>query len=80
MNSKRAEDRKLVKLLGAPIKDEAVIARVLQELRVHPALAQSREQLQQIARDARAALGPLPVNDVTAALFSLCDAIVDRST
>jgi heptaprenyl diphosphate synthase len=80
MNSKRAEDRELVELLKAPIKDEAVIARVLQELRVHPALAQSREQLQQIARDARAALGPLPANNVTGALFSLCDAIVDRST
>jgi len=35
--------------------------------------------LQQIARDARIALGPLPVNDVTGALFSLCDAIIDRS-
>ena len=80
MNSKRAEDHELVELLKAPIKDEAVIARVLQELRVHPALAQSREQLQQIARDARAALGPLPANNVTGALFSLCDAIVDRST
>jgi heptaprenyl diphosphate synthase len=48
-------------------------------LRTHPALEESKAQLQQVARDARAALGPLPVNDVTGALFSLCDAIVDRS-
>jgi len=79
MKSQRSEDRDLKKLLNTPIKDEATIAQVLRELRVHPALGESREQLQQIARDARTALGPLPVNDVTGALFSLCDAIVDRS-
>jgi heptaprenyl diphosphate synthase len=79
MRSTRTEDRELKKLLSTPIKDETTIAQVLRELRVHPALDESREQLQQIARDARTALGPLPVNDVTGALFSLCDAIVDRS-
>jgi heptaprenyl diphosphate synthase len=79
MRSTRAEDRELRGLLSAPIKDETSVAQVLRELRVHPALDESREQLQQIARDARTALGPLPVNDVTGALFSLCDAIVDRS-
>ena len=80
MSSARNEDRELKKLLSSPIKDEAVVAQVLRELRVHPALDESREQLHQIARDARTALGPLPVGDVTGALFSLCDAIVDRST
>jgi heptaprenyl diphosphate synthase len=79
MRSTRAEDRELRELVSAPIKDEATVAQVLRELRTHPALDESREQLQQIARDARIALGPLPVNDVTGALFSLCDAIVDRS-
>jgi heptaprenyl diphosphate synthase len=80
MKSMRAEDRDLKALLAAPIKDEAVVAQVLRELRTHPALEQAREQLQQIARDARTALGPLPANDVTGALFSLCDAIIDRTT
>ena len=79
MNSSRPEDRELIQLLKAPIKDEKVVAQVLAELRVHPALGQSREQLLQVARDARTALGPLPVNDATGALFSLCDAIIDRS-
>jgi len=79
MRSTRAEDRELRELVSAPIKDETTVAHVLRELRTHPALDESREQLQQIARDARTALGPLPVNDVTGALFSLCDAIVDRS-
>ena len=79
MNSSDSKDRALIKLLKAPIKDEAVVAQVLKELRTHDAIAQSRAQLLDIARDARAALGPLPVNDVTGALFSLCDAIIDRS-
>jgi len=79
MNSTNPADRELIKLLKAPIKDEAVVSEVLKTLRTHDALGQSREQLMEIARDARAALGPLPVNDVTGALFSLCDAIIDRS-
>jgi len=79
LKSTRAEDRDLIELLKAPIKDEAVVAQVLKTLRGHSALDESRSQLQNIARDARTALGPLPVNDVTGALFSLCDAIVDRS-
>ena len=79
LKSTRSEDRDLIELLKAPIKDEAVVAQVLKTLRGHSALDESRSQLQNIARDARTALGPLPVNDVTGALFSLCDAIVDRS-
>jgi heptaprenyl diphosphate synthase len=36
-------------------------------------------QLHEIAKQARLALGPLPVNDATGALMSLCDAVIDRS-
>ena len=79
MKSTSPADSELIELLKAPIKDEVVVAQVLSQLRTHQALEQSREQLEQIARDARTALGPLPVNDVTGALFSLCDAIIDRS-
>ena len=79
MNSKSPQDRELIELLKAPIKDEATVSQVLRTLRTHEALGQSREQLNEVARDARTALGPLPVNDVTGALFSLCDAIIDRT-
>jgi heptaprenyl diphosphate synthase len=79
MNSKNPQDRELIELLKAPIKDEATVSQVLRTLRTHEALGQSREQLHEVARDARTALGPLPVNDVTGALFSLCDAIIDRT-
>jgi len=79
MNSTDKADRDLQKLLSKPIADKKVVAQVLKELRNHKALDQSRIQLMQVARDARAALGPLPVNDATGALFSLCDAVVDRT-
>ena len=79
MKSTDKADRDLQKLLSKPITDKKVVAQVLKELRNHKALDQSRLQLMQIARDARAALGPLPVNDATGALFSLCDAVVDRT-
>ena len=79
MKSTDKADRELQKLLAKPITDKRVVAQVLKELRNHKALEQSRIQLMQVARDARAALGPLPVNDATGALFSLCDAVVDRT-
>jgi heptaprenyl diphosphate synthase len=79
MKSTDKADRDLQKLLSKPIADKKVVAQVLKELRNHKALDQSRLQLMQVARDARAALGPLPINDATGALFSLCDAVVDRT-
>ena len=79
MKSTRAEDRELKRLLSAPIADQKTVNQVLKELRKHPALEQSREQLLSIAKEARTLLGPLPVNDATGALFSLCDAVIDRS-
>ena len=79
MKSTDKADRDLQKLLSKPIADKKVVNQVLRELRNHKALDQSRLQLMQVARDARASLGPLPVNDATGALFSLCDAVVDRT-
>lgn len=79
MASDKSEDAELKRLLSAPIHDEEVVAQVLRALRSHNGLQQAREQLNQIAKDARTALGPLPLNTATGALFSLCDAVVDRS-
>jgi heptaprenyl diphosphate synthase len=75
----RPEDVELITLLQAPIKDETVVQKVLEALRTHPALEVSRAQLIQYAKAAREALGPLPLNSVTGALMSLCDAIIDRT-
>jgi heptaprenyl diphosphate synthase len=79
MKSTRAQDRDLQELLKGPISDQDVVNQVLDQLRQHPALEQSREQVLGIANQARQLLGPLPVNDATSALFSLCDAVIDRS-
>ena len=79
IKSTNSADRDLQRLLSAPIEDEDVVAQVLEQLRTHVALDQSREQLHQIAKEARLALGPLPVCDATGALMSLCDAVIDRT-
>lgn len=79
MASNKAEDAELKGLLSAPIHDEVVVQQVLRALRTHDGLQQARQQLGNVAKDARTALGPLPLNSATSALFSLCDAVVDRS-
>jgi heptaprenyl diphosphate synthase len=79
MNSSDSVDGDLKRLLSAPIEDEATVQQVLAALRNHKALDESREQLHQVAKQARLALGPLPINDATGALMSLCDAVIDRS-
>jgi len=79
MKSTDSSDRELQQLLSAPIEDEDTVQQVLSSLRSHKALGESREQLFQIAKEARTALGPLPVCDATGALMSLCDAVIDRS-
>ena len=79
LQSTDPQDGELQRLLRAPIEDEAVVAQVLLALRAHNALDQSRDQLMQRAKSARLALGPLPLGDATAALFSLVDAVVERS-
>ncbi|MCX6431095.1 MAG: polyprenyl synthetase family protein [Actinobacteria bacterium] len=72
-------DRELQILLRAPIESEETISQVLAQLRVHKALGDSQTQLLMIAKEARLALGPLPICDATSALFSLCDAVIERS-
>ena len=79
MRSTDSADGDLKRLLSAPIEDEATVQQVLVALRNHNALDQSRQQLIQVAKEARGALGPLPINDATGALMSLCDAVIDRS-
>ena len=79
MKSNDPADADLKRLLSAPIEDETTVQQVLVALRNHKALDESREQLFMIAKEARGALGPLPINDATGALMSLCDAVIDRS-
>lgn len=79
MASHDPKDRELQELLRGPIESEMLVAEVLVALRSHSALEESRDQLLKVAAEARSALHPLPICDATAALFSLCDAVIDRS-
>ena len=79
MKSHDSADAELRHLLSGPIEDEATVSQVLRELRTHKALDESRSQLVSIAKEARAALGPLPVGAPTGALLSLCDAVIGRT-
>ena len=79
LKSQNPGDRELQSLLRAPIESEEVVQEVLLALRNHPALDESRQQLLQVAQKSRLALGPLPICDATGALFSLCDAVIERS-
>ena len=79
MKSNNPADTDLKRLLSAPIEDETTVQQVLVALRNHKAIDESREQLFMIAKEARSALGPLPINEATGALMSLCDAVIDRS-
>lgn len=78
MKSNDSSDASLKLALSAPIKSEEKVQWVIQELRNHNAMAESRLQLQTIAKEARAALGPLPISEASSALFSLCDLVIDR--
>lgn len=81
LNALKSDDPKDASLklaLSGPIKSEEKIQWVIQELRSHKAMAQSRVQLQNIAKEARAALGPLPISETSSALYSLCDLVIDR--
>ncbi len=78
MKSNDPKDASLKLALSGPIKSEEKVQWVINELRNHKALAESRAQLQAIAREARAALGPLPISETSSALYSLCDLVIDR--
>ena len=79
MKSNDPADNDLKRLLSGPIEDEPTVQQVLLTLRNHKALDEAREQLHQVAKQALGALGPLPINNATGALMSLCDAVIDRS-
>ena len=78
MKSNDPNDASLKLALSGPIKSEDKVQWVIEELRNHKALSESRNQLQTIAKEARAALGPLPISETSSALFSLCDLVIDR--
>jgi heptaprenyl diphosphate synthase len=73
-------DRRLLTLLDGDLADEALHSEALALLRAHPAMNAAREDLLRVAADARSVLAPLPAGPTRAALESLCDSVVTRTT
>jgi heptaprenyl diphosphate synthase len=76
----RSEDASLLATLAGGVADDAELAGVLAELRTHPVMAEAREVTAGWAEDARSTLAALPDNEVRAALGSLCDFVVTRTS
>ena len=72
-------DEALLAALDGDLSADAQLARVVDELRAHPVMAEARAVLQSWASDARATLQPLPDVPAKAALEALCDFVVTRS-
>jgi len=78
-----AESARLRELLERPAvspPDAAVVSEALTLLRRSPAMDEARAELHRWAEDARATLHPLPEISARAALESLCDFVVRRTT
>ena len=71
-------DAKLQELLRSELKEPERLERALELLRVHPGLAEAREETIAVGRDAVAALDSLPDSDAKHALVALMEGVVHR--
>lgn len=71
-------EAELKQRLAAPITDEVLVAKTLEELRGHTALKQARDYVLGEAEAARALLADLPTGAARDALDALCDRVVNR--
>ena len=72
-------DVRLLTLLDEDLTDDDRHAEALALLRVHPAMAAARADLERWAEEARLVLTPLPDVAAKAALTALCDAVIRRT-
>lgn len=70
----------LVRLLDGDLSDDAVLAETVTRLRDHPATERARAEAVRWARQAVAALEPLPDGPAKQALQTFADAVVDRTS
>jgi heptaprenyl diphosphate synthase len=76
----RAADADLIAALAGDLSSDAALTEVLGALRVHPVMAEAREVTAGWANDARSTLAALPDTAARAALESLCDFVVSRTS
>jgi heptaprenyl diphosphate synthase len=74
----RSEDARLLELLRSPVPEEE-IPEALALLRVHPALAEAKDEVRQWAKKAEACLDGFPDVAATRALRMLCEQAVERT-
>jgi heptaprenyl diphosphate synthase len=79
-SSRDPADQRLLALLDSDLTDDALHAEALALLRAHPAMQAANDDLRRVADDARSVLAPLPAGPIRAALESLCDSVVTRTT
>ena len=79
-SSRDPADLRLLALLDSDLTDDALHAEALALLRAHPAMQAANDDLRRVADDARSVLAPLPAGPIRAALESLCDSVVTRTT
>jgi heptaprenyl diphosphate synthase len=74
-----AESSALLAVLDGELSDDAVLADAVARLAAHPATEQAREEAVRWARDAVAALAPLPPSGAHDALRAYAEAVVART-
>ena len=72
-------DARLRQLLDSDLHDDAALREVLELLRRHRSIDQSREEVRRRAEAARALLEPLPAGPARDALDDLCTTVVTRT-
>jgi heptaprenyl diphosphate synthase len=72
-------DARLLSLLDSDLHDDAALQEVLDLLRHHRCIDQSREEVRRRAEVARALLDPLPIGPARDALDDLCTTVVTRT-
>ncbi len=73
------DDRELLAAIDGDLHDDAVLAQVVQQLRVHPVLEQTSARARQWSEQAIGSIGNLPEGDVKDALISFAEALVARA-
>jgi heptaprenyl diphosphate synthase len=73
-------DERLLQLLDSDLHEDASLQEVIDLLRHHRCIDQSREEVRRRAEAARALLDPLPVGPARDALDDLCTTVVTRTT
>jgi heptaprenyl diphosphate synthase len=73
-------DAELVARLDGDLSDDAVLARVLADLRAHDVVRETRERAAALVTEAVDLLAPLPDGPVKDSFVSFADALVDRAS